>query len=183
MCDNKQKLDTQIPVFQSPIANIPQQNKFALNNEAMQLAGNGIFNKNSQEEAVEREYNSDYYDEFCRQYLANMTLVTKIKELTDNNDLIRNKICNLESMEKLGPDSELADNLDNNNNDGQSTDSDKKKLRKRKKKGEVTRAFECPVDSCNKGYGSENSLNQHLKIKHQEYWETLKKLDLENKKL
>lgn len=38
--------------------------------------------------------------------------------------------------------------------------------RKRKRKDEVVRSFRCPIDNCMKAYGSENSLNQHIKFKH-----------------
>ena len=49
-----------------------------------------------------------------------------------------------------------------------------KKKRKRKKKNEVERNFCCNIDGCKKSYGSENSLNQHMKIKHPEFWHRIK---------
>lgn len=49
-----------------------------------------------------------------------------------------------------------------------------KKRRKRKLKCEVDRNFVCIVDGCEKAYGSENSLNQHIKLKHLEFWRSLK---------
>lgn len=49
-----------------------------------------------------------------------------------------------------------------------------KKKRKRKKKNEVERNYSCHIDGCQKSYGSENSLNQHMKIKHPEFWHRIK---------
>ena len=49
-----------------------------------------------------------------------------------------------------------------------------KKKRKRKSKAEVDRSFRCVVQGCVKAYGTENSLNQHIKLKHKEFWEQLK---------
>ena len=50
----------------------------------------------------------------------------------------------------------------------------RKKKRKRKKKSEVERKFKCLMTTCNKSYGSENSLNQHIKLKHKEFWANMK---------
>lgn len=49
-----------------------------------------------------------------------------------------------------------------------------KKKRKRKKKDEINRNFVCKIEYCDKSYGSENSLNQHIKLKHKEFWDNLK---------
>eukprot|EP00826_Nyctotherus_ovalis_P009958 TRINITY_DN1263_c0_g3_i5.p3 TRINITY_DN1263_c0_g3~~TRINITY_DN1263_c0_g3_i5.p3 ORF type:complete len:100 (-),score=19.73 TRINITY_DN1263_c0_g3_i5:173-472(-) len=35
---------------------------------------------------------------------------------------------------------------------------------------EIERRFRCPVENCNKAYGCEGSLNQHIKIKHPELY-------------
>ena len=35
---------------------------------------------------------------------------------------------------------------------------------------------------CNKSYGSENSLNQHIKIKHIKFWISLKNKEIEEMK-
>ena len=53
-----------------------------------------------------------------------------------------------------------------------------KKKRKRKLKNEVDRNFKCPIPICSKDYGSENSLNQHIKLKHKKFW-----LHMKNHKL
>ena len=50
-----------------------------------------------------------------------------------------------------------------------------KKKRKRKKKEQISRKFICGFGDCKKAYGTENSLNQHIKLKHKEFWNDLKK--------
>ena len=32
------------------------------------------------------------------------------------------------------------------------------------------RLYRCPVEGCNKSYGMEGTLNQHIKIKHNDYY-------------
>lgn len=41
-----------------------------------------------------------------------------------------------------------------------------KKKRKRRKTHEILRNFKCMIPGCIKAYGSENSLQQHLRLKH-----------------
>lgn len=41
-----------------------------------------------------------------------------------------------------------------------------KQKRHRRKAVHIDRHFQCPVSSCGKTYGSEGSLNQHIKLKH-----------------
>lgn len=43
--------------------------------------------------------------------------------------------------------------------------SDRKK-RMRRTAEEIDRHFKCNIDTCMKTYGSEGSLNQHIKLKH-----------------
>lgn len=49
-----------------------------------------------------------------------------------------------------------------------------KKKRKRKLKTEVVRNFKCGYPGCIKSYGSDNSLNQHVRIKHSDFWKKAK---------
>jgi hypothetical protein len=35
---------------------------------------------------------------------------------------------------------------------------------------EIARHYTCNIDKCNKSYGSEGSLNQHIKLKHRYYY-------------
>lgn len=62
-----------------------------------------------------------------------------------------------------------APRLRRNNSPSDETREERKK-RRRRTKNEVERTFMCPVNDCGKAYGSENSLNQHIKLKHAEIW-------------
>ena len=46
--------------------------------------------------------------------------------------------------------------------------------RHRRRAGEINRHYICPVSSCQKSYGSEGSLSQHVKVKHPQYKEVQK---------
>jgi len=48
-------------------------------------------------------------------------------------------------------------------------DNEKKK-RNRRTATEIARHYKCPIEDCPKSYGSEGSLNQHIKLKHHEYY-------------
>jgi hypothetical protein len=48
-------------------------------------------------------------------------------------------------------------------------DNEKKK-RHRRQANEIARHYKCPINDCPKSYGSEGSLNQHIKLKHPEYY-------------
>ena len=49
------------------------------------------------------------------------------------------------------------------------SDDDRKK-RFRRTAGEIERHYRCNVETCQKSYGSEGSLNQHIKLKHPELY-------------
>lgn len=51
-------------------------------------------------------------------------------------------------------------------------DNEKKK-RHRRTALEIARHYKCPIKDCPKSYGSEGSLNQHIKIKHPEYYQEM----------
>ena len=44
------------------------------------------------------------------------------------------------------------------------------KRRHRRTANEVERHYKCPIPQCDKAYGSEGSLNQHVKLKHPELY-------------
>lgn len=44
------------------------------------------------------------------------------------------------------------------------------KKRLRRTANEIARHYICKVDNCGKSYGSEGSLNQHIKLKHETYY-------------
>ncbi|CAD8152588.1 unnamed protein product [Paramecium octaurelia] len=91
----------------------------------------------------------DYYLEFLQQYLHNVNLRKKVKELLKEKGEIQQK---LEMLEKEG----------NNHS------FEERKKRLRSLASEIQRNFECPLTKCSKKYGSEGSLNQHIKLKHPE---------------
>jgi hypothetical protein len=51
---------------------------------------------------------------------------------------------------------------------------EKKKKRKRRTAVEIERQHACPIQECEKSYGSEGSLNMHLKRKHPDFYVKLK---------
>lgn len=53
--------------------------------------------------------------------------------------------------------------------DGEKYDENRKK-RFRRTADEIDRHYRCPVEICQRSYGSEGSLNQHLKLKHHELY-------------
>jgi hypothetical protein len=48
-----------------------------------------------------------------------------------------------------------------------------KPKRHRRTKIEIQRKYKCSVKICSKSYGSEGSLNQHIKLKHPEHWNNI----------
>ena len=94
-------------------------------------------------------------------FLVNIVLTTKVKKLQEEIEDLKEKIRKYEAQ-TMG-----------NISLGGTGDSIKKK-RKRKTKDQVERNFSCNIDSCAKSYGSENSLNQHMKLKHTEFWMRIK---------
>ncbi|CAD8115794.1 unnamed protein product [Paramecium primaurelia] len=91
----------------------------------------------------------DYQGEYIQQYLCNINLRKKIKELLKEKTEILQK---LEQLEK----------------DGNNQSFEERKKRLRSLASEIQRNFECPLSRCGKKYGSEGSLNQHIKLKHPE---------------
>jgi hypothetical protein len=45
-----------------------------------------------------------------------------------------------------------------------------RRKRMRRTAVEIARHYVCNIDKCNKSYGSEGSLNQHIKIKHRSHY-------------
>lgn len=48
-----------------------------------------------------------------------------------------------------------------------------KPKRHRRTKSEIQRKYKCSTKGCTKSYGSEGSLNQHIKLKHPESWNNI----------
>jgi hypothetical protein len=47
---------------------------------------------------------------------------------------------------------------------------EEKRKRHRRTAPEISRHYKCPTEDCPKSYGSEGSLNQHIKLKHPELY-------------
>ena len=89
-------------------------------------------------------------------YLNNLILMAKLKEIQAEHE----KLC------KTVPVSERnADLMRLEYNDELSLP----RKRIRKKKSEVVRNHPCKFPGCTKAYGTDNSLNQHMRIKHPEF--------------
>lgn len=91
--------------------------------------------------------------------IGNIVLNTRIKKLKEENSNYRKR---LDECQK------------GSSNQSYSSNGMHKKKRKRKLKNEVVRNFKCSYPGCSKSYGSDNSLNQHVKIKHSEFWKKTK---------
>lgn len=93
-------------------------------------------------------------------FLVNIVLTTKVKKLQEEIEGLKKKLKKIESgdgLNFLGFDSKVT-----------------KQKRKRKKKDQVKRDFHCKINKCGKSYGTENSLNQHMKLKHISFWNKIK---------
>jgi len=104
------------------------------------------------------DQNTNYYQEYCRLFIANVVLTTQMKELVAEKNELLSKLSKLEQRQ-----SEMA--LKSPSLGG---DSESKKKRERRRACEIDRHYTCPIEKCQKSYGSEGSLNQHVKNKHPE---------------
>lgn len=92
-------------------------------------------------------------------FLVNIVLTTKVKKLQEEIEILRTKLKDFENgsgLKYMGLNNVM------------------KQKRKRKKKDQVMRKFHCKIGKCDKSYGTENSLNQHMKLKHIEFWNKIK---------
>jgi len=101
------------------------------------------------------EHNLNYYQEYCRLFIANVVLTTQMKDLVAEKNELLNKLAKLEKRSKELNDTKTLDDA-----------AEEKKKRFRRVASEIDRHYRCPVESCQKSYGSEGSLNQHVKLKH-----------------
>jgi hypothetical protein len=101
------------------------------------------------------DQNNNYYQEYCRLFIANVVLTTQMKELISEKNELLTRLSELERGEKHVKEPALSPGAD-------------KKARIRRKAADVERHYKCPNDACQKNYGSEGSLLQHIKLKHPE---------------
>lgn len=106
------------------------------------------------------KYNPDkkYLDSYWNLFVANEALLAKIEGASVARDDLLVKILNIEQgyLEYMHKDQEDSDETSKNN----------RKPHERRYADEIERKYDCPYKSCDKQYGSEGSMNLHIKIKH-----------------
>ena len=103
------------------------------------------------------EQNYKYYLEFLKIEETNRILKNELGNLIDEKNKLKQYIARLERKNrKLHP--TKSKNFVN--------DLYTNRKRHRRGKNEIKRSFMCIYPGCGKTYGSEGSLNQHIKIKH-----------------
>eukprot|EP01016_Furgasonia_blochmanni_P014443 TRINITY_DN1756_c0_g1_i9.p1 TRINITY_DN1756_c0_g1~~TRINITY_DN1756_c0_g1_i9.p1 ORF type:complete len:282 (+),score=38.69 TRINITY_DN1756_c0_g1_i9:66-911(+) len=105
------------------------------------------------------QYNksTNYYQEFWRMYLHNELLIQKMKEFSQDTKLIQEKISRYE---------DIISAMENSMQDGLSPFNKKLKKKNRRTASQIKKDHVCPYEGCNKQYGSDVSLNLHIKLKH-----------------
>eukprot|EP01016_Furgasonia_blochmanni_P056932 TRINITY_DN97_c0_g2_i4.p1 TRINITY_DN97_c0_g2~~TRINITY_DN97_c0_g2_i4.p1 ORF type:complete len:221 (-),score=39.39 TRINITY_DN97_c0_g2_i4:227-889(-) len=122
------------------------------------MNGGGMNGGGNNSYAPPEDHNLNYYQEYCRLFIANVVLTTQMKELVNEKNDLLTKLAQLEvKTSQLSGSNSAFDQADD------------KKKRFRRTASEIDRHYRCPVEPCQKSYGSEGSLNQHLKLKHPEY--------------
>ena len=111
--------------------------------------------------------NINFYREYCRLYLSNVQLLAQV---SSSSTQVRtapsgNRQPELRAKSRLKPHTTtMAAQHHSNPEDRESTEEKKKRMRRTA--GEIARHYVCSYEKCQKSYGSEGSLNQHIKLKH-----------------
>ncbi|CAD8094289.1 unnamed protein product [Paramecium sonneborni] len=92
----------------------------------------------------------DYYKESIRLYYYNIVLHSYLERVNQEKNEIKSKLQKFQVLEDQESDISLED----------------KRKRNRRSAVEIPRSHVCTISNCNKSYGSEGSLMQHMKIKH-----------------
>ena len=100
------------------------------------------------------------YIKYWKAYYENYILVKQLSKAVSDNIFLEEAVKDINKPEVFNA-------TDSNN--------DKKGKRHRRLANEIVRHYQCPAPEWRKSYGSEGSLNQHVKLKHKEYYETYKK--------
>jgi len=134
--------------------------------QAMNAQQYGMMNMTPQKNSLSGpsldEKNTNYYQEYCRLFIANLVLTSQMKELVaEKNELIV-RLSKLEQQQ-----GEIALKSPRSPRSF-SSDSKMKKNRIRRKACEIDKHYICQVEKCQKSYGSEGSLTQHIRNKHPE---------------
>ena len=103
-----------------------------------------------------KNYNDAYWSLFCQ----NESILAKIEDISLSRDSYLKKILRIE---------EQYEHWHNNIGDNDDSDEYQKNLRKKHERryaAEIAREYNCPYHGCEKMYGSEGSMNLHIKLKH-----------------
>ena len=119
------------------------------------------------------EQNYKYYLEYMKIVETNRILKTELSCLLKEKNDLKQMIARLERRNK-----KLFPSFNKKNIDDLYTN----RKRHRRGKNEIKRSYQWEYPNCNKKYGSEGSLNQHIKLKHggKEY---VKNSSIENSQL
>eukprot|EP01015_Nassula_variabilis_P019166 TRINITY_DN3205_c0_g1_i2.p1 TRINITY_DN3205_c0_g1~~TRINITY_DN3205_c0_g1_i2.p1 ORF type:complete len:216 (+),score=3.77 TRINITY_DN3205_c0_g1_i2:213-860(+) len=98
--------------------------------------------------------NVNYYQEFWRTYLHNELLISKMKDYSMETREIQAKIHRYE---------EMIHAIESGQN---GTSPTRLKKKNRRTAAQIQKNYTCPYQGCNKTYGTDVSLNLHIKLKH-----------------
>lgn len=116
----------------------------------MKKAMVAVPDKQSTEEITKEQMNYHFYKEYCRLYIAQKIMEKELEKIK--------RECDVDYTEKLNQHSqaqrEYSSSLDM---------ISRKEKRRRRTALEIERKYLCKYDGCPKSYGSEGSLNQHMK--------------------
>lgn len=102
-----------------------------------------------------------FYREYCRLFLSNIQLMKQVP--VSSPQIKQTQETNRQLEQRLLSGSRLSNNNSQSNPEDSTED---KKKRMRRTAGEIARHYVCRYEKCQKSYGSEGSLNQHIKLKH-----------------
>jgi len=98
--------------------------------------------------------------------VANNTIFQQIQNLLVEKEQLNDKVSNFgANARRMHDDARTAFDKKESLTPQSSSSFDKKK-RHRRNATEIERHYRCPCPPCSKSYGSEGSLNQHIKLKH-----------------
>ena len=111
--------------------------------------------------------NNSFFNEFVKLYTKNMFLKSQLNEILKEKNKLSQIIIKLEQEKKKknkeGKEIEINDNM-NINYENLIFYRKTKKVRRKKK--DINYIYNCYFPNCNKSYPRKNSLNLHIKLKH-----------------
>ena len=96
-----------------------------------------------------------FYMKYWKEYFVNVNLVKQLLSAVTDHQRLEDAL------------KDIADTTDSTSG---------KRKRHRRPAHEIRRHYRCPATECQKAYGSEGSLSQHLKLKHRNYFEQYSKV-------